>query len=281
MSVEKTLRDKFPISCQVCEQVILPSQRDENGELLAEGEPYRVIGMVPTYPGHGETPIPLSTYAHLYCLGVERYSPRPTSPVHLIYACQYCGEEIRNGDVCPTCRERIARESKTSDHAAALKELLENLAEMRAEAKPVEEPLPRDPHTISHSHGDKTPNSDQLAKQHAAGLLENPERLGVYEPTNEMGVVFMFGQVIGDLAYKMAYMDDAYPDCVVLSPTGKLVRVELEYRSSAFIFHKHDPALCDLVVCWLKDRDLPVPVLALHDYFDSRTGSFDFAGLNT
>ena len=112
-------------------------------------------------------------------------------------------------------------------------------------------------------------------------MLEDPARLGVYEPRNESGVVFMLGQVIGQLRYKMAYMDGSYPDCVMVSPSGTLVRAELEYRSSNFIMHRHDPALCDLVICWLNDRELTVPVLALHDYFDSATGGFDFSGLHS
>lgn len=278
MNGEKTLRDRFPIVCNVCQQVILAGQRDDNGVLLSEDEPYRVIGMRPTYDKGDDRPIPMNVYAHTSCLGIERRAVASARLSHLIYVCQYCGDEVREGDTCQPCRERIARESKSSIATSAYEELIRNLAAMRDEAKIVP---PETPNGATHSprNGNTSQQVGQANAQRSDGLLDNPERLGVYEPRNEQGLVFMLGQVIGQLHYKMAYMDGSYPDCVMVSPGGRLVRAELEYRSSNFIMHRHDPALCDLVICWLNDRELTVPVLALHDYFDSATGGFDFASL--
>ena len=56
-------------------------------------------------------------------------------------------------------------------------------------------------------------------------------------------------------------------DSVSDIPRGDLwaaVRIEFEYKSSAFRLHWHDPNACDLVVCWLHDwPGCPVEVLEL------------------
>ena len=110
-------------------------------------------------------------------------------------------------------------------------------------------------------------------------LIDDTTRLGNYEPINELGVVFMLGKAIKDLGYKIAHMDGRYPDCIMCSPSGKTVRVELEFLSSNFLQHHHNPNLCDLVICWIHDAKLPVPVLALHQYYKKTTDTFDFSML--
>lgn len=53
-----------------------------------------------------------------------------------------------------------------------------------------------------------------------------------------------------------------YPDIIAMK-NGKEVRIELEIYSSNFIVHKHDPAGVDLVICLIKDKDLPVETIEI------------------
>jgi hypothetical protein len=55
---------------------------------------------------------------------------------------------------------------------------------------------------------------------------------------------------------------NTFPDFVLLKD-GIKVRVELETISSNFIFHGHKPQDVDLVICLLKDTELPVPLLEI------------------
>ena len=68
-----TLRDRFPIVCDVCGSVIEPSRYDE-GRLTFEAESYRIIGMTRNYPDKAEPQDrpPRCVYAHLTCLGEKR-----------------------------------------------------------------------------------------------------------------------------------------------------------------------------------------------------------------
>jgi hypothetical protein len=95
-----------------------------------------------------------------------------------------------------------------------------------------------------------------------------------HAPVNELGVVFLFGMVAGDLGYAVDYVGAAFPDCiakrlVVDGPRDadarwEPVRIEFEYRSRNFFYHGHDAASCDVVVCWQHDwTDCPIEVLEL------------------
>jgi len=55
---------------------------------------------------------------------------------------------------------------------------------------------------------------------------------------------------------------DGFPDFIMLR-NNKEVRVELETLSSHFILHKHDPKNVDLVVCIVKDKELPIKTLEI------------------
>jgi Arc/MetJ-type ribon-helix-helix transcriptional regulator len=52
------------------------------------------------------------------------------------------------------------------------------------------------------------------------------------------------------------------PDYIMLKGPIR-VKVELETMSSNFILHKHDPKDVDLVICLLKNKDLPVQIIEL------------------
>ncbi len=65
-----TLRDRFPLRCVICKQIIVSAQYDANGVLVTADEDYRVIGVarVPTI-NVNEAPIPICVYRHLNCIG--------------------------------------------------------------------------------------------------------------------------------------------------------------------------------------------------------------------
>lgn len=84
------------------------------------------------------------------------------------------------------------------------------------------------------------------------------------EPVNEQGVVLLFGEMAGELGFLIERVGTRFPNCVASRRVGgewKEVRIEFEFLSSRF---DHDPAGCDLVVCWEHDwKGCPVEVLEL------------------
>jgi hypothetical protein len=65
-------------------------------------------------------------------------------------------------------------------------------------------------------------------------------------------------------------MQSGYPDCEAtrcIDPKHNRwqpVRIEFEFASSNFRDHGHDPAGCDLIVCWQHDwPDCPLEVIEL------------------
>jgi hypothetical protein len=96
----------------------------------------------------------------------------------------------------------------------------------------------------------------------------------VYGPVNEMGVVALFAKMCEEMGYIIEEIRADYPDCVARQRVKRgwqRVAIEFEYRSSNFERHGHDPALCDLIVCWEHDWELaPVPVLELKSCFAQR-----------
>ena len=79
----------------------------------------------------------------------------------------------------------------------------------------------------------------------------------VYAPVNENGVIFLFGKVAADLNMYVETIRPGYPDCLAKRYIGKgkweELRIEFEFRSSDFLRHKHVPADCDAIVCWISD----------------------------
>lgn len=73
-------------------------------------------------------------------------------------------------------------------------------------------------------------------------------------PANEMGVMILFGMLAGELGFQIEAVQGKYPDIEAkrqIQP-GKWqrVRIEAEYESRNFALHGHDPAECDIIVCW-------------------------------
>jgi hypothetical protein len=88
-----------------------------------------------------------------------------------------------------------------------------------------------------------------------------------HEPTNEQGVVFLFGMVAKELGFLVEAVAQGYPDCVAKRQIkGRLgqyeaVNIEFEFKSSNF---RHDPSQCDLIVCWEHDwAECPIEVIEL------------------
>ena len=91
-----------------------------------------------------------------------------------------------------------------------------------------------------------------------------------HAPTNEQGVVYLFGMVSSELGLIVEAIHQSYPDCEAkrcVDPRQnrwQFVRIEFEYRSSNFREHGHDPAACDLIICWEQDwPDCPLEVIEL------------------
>jgi hypothetical protein len=94
-----------------------------------------------------------------------------------------------------------------------------------------------------------------------------------YAPNGEMGVVYLFANIAKKLQFRIEEIRAAYPDCIAYRQVGdreKMVKIEFEYRSSNFKAHRHNPKLCDCIVCWHHDwHDVPrrIEVIELKKFF--------------
>ncbi|MBM3539384.1 MAG: hypothetical protein FJX55_16335 [Alphaproteobacteria bacterium] len=88
-----------------------------------------------------------------------------------------------------------------------------------------------------------------------------------HEPTSESGVIYLFGMVAEDLGFIVEALAPEFPDAEAKRRVGsewRRVRIEFERDSRSFQRHGHDPAGCDLIVCWEHNwPDCPVEVLEL------------------
>lgn len=96
-----------------------------------------------------------------------------------------------------------------------------------------------------------------------------------HAPINEQGVVFLFGIVAFELGYVVEGVGTGFPDCEAkrcVRKSGDMwerVRVEFEFRSRNFKAHGHDPAGCDVIVCWEDNwSESPVEVLELRSVIE-------------
>jgi len=87
-------------------------------------------------------------------------------------------------------------------------------------------------------------------------------------PTNEMGVVFLFGTVAKDLGYMVVRLQSEFPDCEayrLIDPERcQLIKAEFEFESRNFLSHGHRIEDCDLIICWKHNWEgCPLEVLEL------------------
>jgi len=98
-----------------------------------------------------------------------------------------------------------------------------------------------------------------------------------YAPTNELGVIVLFGMVSEELNFIVEALRPEFPDCEAKRHIGKnryqRVRIEFEHRSSNFRGHGHDPTGADMIVCWIHDwPECPLEVLELRSVIDELEG---------
>ncbi len=103
-----------------------------------------------------------------------------------------------------------------------------------------------------------TPRSDKLY-----GELINFRAL-LNAPTEELGVIFLFGMVARELGFYIESIHQGFPDAEAKYLRDKKkrlwarARIEFEFNSASFLEHNHDPALCNFIVCWQDDwKDCP------------------------
>jgi hypothetical protein len=87
-------------------------------------------------------------------------------------------------------------------------------------------------------------------------------------PTNESGVMFLFGAKAEELGFIVQHIQAGYPDCEAMREVepGKWQRVniEVEHKSHNFLKHGHDINKCDMIVCWEHNwPDCPLEVIEL------------------
>lgn len=87
-------------------------------------------------------------------------------------------------------------------------------------------------------------------------------------PTNEQGVLFLFGAVARLLGFVVLRIQAEYPDCEALREMEpglwQLIRIEFEYESRNFLMHGHKPDKCHLIVCWKHNwAESPLEVIEL------------------
>ncbi len=85
---------------------------------------------------------------------------------------------------------------------------------------------------------------------------------------NEAGVVFLFGALAVQLGIVVMRIQSDFPDCEAMRRVDddrwQNVRIEFEYESRNFLRYEHDPAQCDLIVCWSHNwPDCPCEVVEL------------------
>jgi|GEM_PF-816166 hypothetical protein len=75
-----------------------------------------------------------------------------------------------------------------------------------------------------------------------------------HAPTNEAGVIFLFGALAAGLGFRVERLQKAFPDCEakreIVPGKWERVRIEFEFESRNFKEHRHDPDGCEVIVCW-------------------------------
>ena len=89
-----------------------------------------------------------------------------------------------------------------------------------------------------------------------------------HEPTNELGVVFVFGMMARRLGFVVHRLQAGFPDCIAMREVApgvwQRVRIEFEFESRNFLKHKHRKDKCDVIVCWKHNwKDCPLDVVEL------------------
>jgi len=89
-----------------------------------------------------------------------------------------------------------------------------------------------------------------------------------FAPTNEQGVLFVFGGVAQELGFSITRVQTGFPDVEAMREVGpnkcQPVKLELEYESRNFLLHMHPLDGCDGIVCWINNwPECPLEVIDL------------------
>jgi Homing endonuclease associated repeat len=89
-----------------------------------------------------------------------------------------------------------------------------------------------------------------------------------FAPTNEQGVLFVFGAVAHELGFFITKVQVEFPDVEALREVGpnlcQRTHWELEYESRNFLEHMHPVDGCDGIICWINNwPDCPLEVIEL------------------
>jgi HNH endonuclease len=105
----------------------------------------------------------------------------------------------------------------------------------------------------------------------------------LFEPTNEMGVILLFGMLAWRLGFLIESAQMGYPDChakLEVEPgRWQDVNLEFEHQSRHFRAHRHDARCCDFIICWIHNwRACPsnLQVIELRDVVRRLKLSFCF-----
>jgi len=139
--------------------------------------------------------------------------------------------------------------------------LAEQWKDVLALVKDTREPQPAGPLTFAGPFAQTMPGQPTYGAPIQCGAL-------VFAPTNEFGVLFLFGAIADRLGFLVLRVQAEFPDIEALRMVGRdklqRVRVELEQESRNFLKHGHDPNGCDLIVCWEHNWDeCPLEVIEL------------------
>jgi hypothetical protein len=90
----------------------------------------------------------------------------------------------------------------------------------------------------------------------------------VYAPTNEAGVMVLFGAVAREQGFAITRVQQAFPDCEVMREVEpdkwQPQKLEFEYESKNFLLHLHPVDGCDGIICWKHNwPECPLEVLEL------------------
>jgi hypothetical protein len=89
-----------------------------------------------------------------------------------------------------------------------------------------------------------------------------------FVPTNEQGVIFVFGGVAHELGFFITRIQTEFPDIEAMREVGpnqcQPTHWEAEYESRNFQTHMHPLDGCDGIVCWINNwPECPLEVIEL------------------
>lgn len=114
---------------------------------------------------------------------------------------------------------------------------------------------------VENGHG------DGRVRSYTYGDLVNFRGL-LHAPTNENGVIYLFGMISKELGFLIESIRSSFPDCegkyMVGENAWQKVSIEFEYKASNFKAHRHNENSVDFIICWINDwDDCPVRVIEL------------------